>query len=74
MIDALLQNSEKSLGINRRGDNPDIKILVPVTAIKLAEVEEELKRILANLEVIGITPLQASDGELFCHMTFPTSK
>jgi hypothetical protein len=73
LINALLQNSEKSLGINRSGDNPNMKMLFIVAAIKLAEVKQKFKSVLADLEVVSVAPLYPADNELFCHLPFPIS-
>jgi hypothetical protein len=73
LINAILQNSEKSLCINRSGDNPNMKMLFIVATIKLAKVKQEFKGVLADFEVVSVTPLYPSDNELFCHLPFPIS-
>jgi hypothetical protein len=77
MFNALLEDFEKSLGINRRGDDPGMKQALlfdeVVIQIEMAKDEEKFECVLANFEIICITTFGFLVDHFFSHPQFSIS-
>ena len=62
--DGLPEGLQQSLRVAGAGDDPGVKVRLVALGIELAEVEHELKGVVADIEIVSVSPFELAGGTL----------